>query len=67
MRRSVSLALFCLYAACLAAQPDASIVQRLREGGYVLYLRHASTDFTQNDAKMRAVPRRACWANSSAG
>jgi phosphohistidine phosphatase SixA len=25
----------------------------LREGGYVLYMRHASTDFSQNDAGMR--------------
>ena len=35
-----------------AAQVDPSIVGKLREGGYVLYLRHASTDFSQNDAGM---------------
>src|SRR5204862_934932 len=26
----------------------------LREGGYVFYLRHASTDFSQNDAGMKS-------------
>src|SRR5688572_16752586 len=34
------------------AQPPADIVERLREGGYVLYMRHASTDFSQDDARM---------------
>lgn len=34
------------------AQPDAELVGRLRQGGYVLYLRHASTDFSQNDSRM---------------
>ena len=34
------------------AQPDAELLGRLREGGYVLYLRHTSTDFSQNDTKM---------------
>ena len=39
--------------ACVAwAQPDAALLGELRHGGYVLYLRHASTDFSQNDAKM---------------
>lgn len=52
MRRSVSLVLLWLYAACAAAQADPSIVQRLREGGYILFVRHASTDFSQNDARM---------------
>jgi len=28
-------------------------VKSLREGGYVLYMRHASTDFSQNDANMK--------------
>jgi len=36
---------------CLA-RADAALVSQLREGGYVLYMRHASTDFGQNDAKM---------------
>jgi len=33
-----------------AQAPD--LGARLREGGYVLYLRHTSTDFSQNDARM---------------
>ena len=35
-----------------AAGADPALVGRLREGGYVLYLRHASTDFSQNDSRM---------------
>jgi hypothetical protein len=34
------------------AVADPALVQKLREGGYVLYMRHASTDFSQNDARM---------------
>jgi Histidine phosphatase superfamily (branch 1) len=37
-----------------AAQVDPSIVGRLREGGFVLYMRHTSTDFSQNDAAMKS-------------
>jgi hypothetical protein len=38
-----------LWVACgAAAQVDPSLVERLREGGFVLYMRHASTDFSQN-------------------
>jgi len=29
-------------------------LKSLRAGGYILYLRHASTDFSQNDAAMRS-------------
>src|SRR5712692_2353535 len=36
------------------AQPDAALLRQLREGGYVLYLRHTSTDFSQNDANMKS-------------
>ena len=36
--------------AALAADPN--LVEELRRGGYVLYLRHTSTDFSKNDAKM---------------
>jgi hypothetical protein len=36
------------------AQPDAGVVQRLREGGYVLYMRHAATDMSRNDAGMKS-------------
>ena len=35
-------------------QPDAVLLRQLREGGYVLYMRHASTDFGQNDANMKS-------------
>jgi hypothetical protein len=42
-----------LFLACPAlAQPSAEVLDRLREGGYVLYLRHTSTDFSQNDSRM---------------
>jgi len=30
----------------------AEAVRLLRDGGYILYFRHAATDFSQNDAKM---------------
>jgi Histidine phosphatase superfamily (branch 1) len=49
MKWSVCLALFISLA---WAQPDASLVRKLQQGGYVLYLRHTSTDFSQNDARM---------------
>ena len=29
------------------AQADSALLRQLREGGYVLYMRHASTDFSQ--------------------
>ncbi len=51
MRRFFLAAVFSL--TCVAwAQPDAALLGELRHGGYVLYLRHASTDFSQNDTKM---------------
>ena len=31
---------------------DPQLVEELRKGGYVLYIRHTSTDFSKNDAKM---------------
>ena len=43
-----------LWAGFAVAQPDPSIVPKLREGGYVLYFRHASTDFSQNDRSMKS-------------
>lgn len=52
MRRAVSLLLFLAFAGLAAAQPDAELLQKLHQGGYVLYLRHASTDFSQNDSRM---------------
>jgi phosphohistidine phosphatase SixA len=46
--------LYCLllFACGAAAQVDPSIVGQLRQGGLVLYMRHTSTDFSQNDAAM---------------
>jgi hypothetical protein len=35
-----------------AAAVDISMVEALRQGGYLLYMRHASTDFSQNDSAM---------------
>jgi Histidine phosphatase superfamily (branch 1) len=49
---------FLVAAALLAfpawAQADAALVERLREGGYVLYMRHAATDMSRNDAGMKS-------------
>ena len=41
-------------ACAAAAQVPPSVITGLREGGFVLYLRHTSTDFSQNDAAMRS-------------
>ena len=46
------LLLVLILASQALAQPGAELVSRLREGGYVLYLRHTSTDFSQNDSRM---------------
>jgi len=51
MTRLFSLALL-IATSCALAQPDTALIEQLREGGYVLYLRHASTDFSQNDSRM---------------
>ena len=34
--------------------PPAELLAQLRKGGYILYFRHTSTDFSQNDAKMKS-------------
>jgi hypothetical protein len=53
VRRSCAVLL--VLAACQSlAAPDNALVEKLREGGYVLYMRHASTDFSQNDANSRS-------------
>jgi hypothetical protein len=47
------LALLVLAGWSLAAPAaDARLVEELRKGGYVLYLRHASTDFSKDDTRM---------------
>ncbi|HSD42569.1 MAG TPA: hypothetical protein VLD36_11960, partial [Burkholderiales bacterium] len=40
--------------AALAAEPisNQQLVAELRKGGYILYVRHTSTDFSRNDAGM---------------
>src|SRR5712691_6115832 len=48
------LALSLLVASHVWAQPDPALAGQLRQGGYVLYMRHASTDFSQNDVKMKS-------------
>jgi hypothetical protein len=53
MLRRVSLGIALAALACLTwAEPNPALVQRLREGGYVLYMRHASTDMSRNDSGM---------------
>jgi len=49
--RAITL-LSLLIAAQAWGQPSPAVLQQLREGGYVLYLRHTSTDFSQNDSRM---------------
>ena len=50
MKRAIVLLASLLWAALALADP--ALVQMLREGGYVLYMRHAATDFSQSDARM---------------
>ena len=49
-----SCAVLLLAASQALAAPDNALVEKLREGGYVLYMRHASTDFSQNDSNSRS-------------
>src|SRR5918992_4529173 len=43
-----------LFASVVSAEPSAELLSELRQGGYVLYLRHTSTDFSQNDSRMKS-------------
>lgn len=61
MLRALVAAALCASTALAAAQvsslpaqqiSDAGLVGELRKGGYILYLRHTATDFSQNDAQM---------------
>ena len=52
MRRRALALLLALVAGAAWAQADPALIPKLRHGGYVLYLRHASTDFGQNDSRM---------------
>jgi hypothetical protein len=51
MRLALLLAIL-LLAPAAAAEPDAKLLAELRQGGYVLFLRHTSTDFSQDDSRM---------------
>src|SRR3954464_9242403 len=53
-RPVAAVALWLLCTAAAYAQPAFDVLKGLREGGYVLYMRHASTDFSQNDSAMRS-------------
>jgi phosphohistidine phosphatase SixA len=50
--RLTLLSILVLLASQALAQPNADVIGQLRAGGFVLYLRHTSTDFSQNDARM---------------
>src|SRR5205809_2682352 len=53
MRTRVCLAAFLvLYAGLAWCDADPALLAKLRHGGYVLFMRHTSTDFSQNDARM---------------
>jgi hypothetical protein len=54
MRRLWLLALLWPCLAGAQALAGGALVDELRQGGYVLYLRHTSTDFGRNDANMRS-------------
>lgn len=52
MAKALLLVALLGFVSAAAGEIDPSIVAQLRKGGYVLYMRHASTDFSQNDAAM---------------
>src|SRR5256886_4865220 len=53
--RSRAGVLLLAFVACSAfAQADPALLAKLRQGGYVLFLRHTSTDFSQNDSQMKS-------------
>jgi hypothetical protein len=43
-----------LLASIATAEPSAEVLAQLRQGGYVLFLRHTSTDFSQDDSRMKS-------------
>jgi len=54
MSRALLYILLLVVCGGAAAQVDPAMLGRLREGGLVLYMRHTSTDFSQNDAGMKS-------------
>ena len=43
-----------LLASAATAEPNFELLAQLRQGGYVLFLRHTSTDFSQDDSRMKS-------------
>ena len=43
-----------MLASAATAEPSAEVLAQLRQGGYVLFLRHTSTDFSQDDSRMKS-------------
>ncbi len=54
-------------AAATAPLAGAALLAALRDGGYVLYLRHTSTDFGENDARMTDYANCATQRNLTEG
>ena len=50
--RPALLLMFVLFTSPAGAELDAKLLRELRQGGYVLFVRHTSTDFSQNDSRM---------------
>jgi hypothetical protein len=43
-----------LLVSATTAEPTEELLTQLRQGGYVLFLRHTSTDFSQDDSRMKS-------------
>jgi Histidine phosphatase superfamily (branch 1) len=54
MRVRTAFLLLAFFAGSALAQADPALLAKLRHGGYVLFLRHTSTDFSQNDTRMKS-------------
>jgi len=52
--KSLGFSLGVLLFSLAAAPPAPELLAQLRQGALILYMRHASTDFSQNDAAMRS-------------
>src|SRR3989442_3404513 len=53
MRTRVCLAAFLvLYAGLASCEADPALVAKLRHGGYVPFMRHTSTEFSQDQSRM---------------
>ena len=54
MQSRAALLLLAFVACSAFAQAEPALIAQLRQGGYVLFLRHTSTDFSQNDSQMKS-------------